>query len=203
MGENRHNLTTAVVYLNEQQKSVLQRAADRENRSLSNYLLTLGMSRAIELGLARDWKTYEDPPEGSERSSRTAIGPFASDGCLHLALHAVQFFLVVRPRRRWVPRYRALAKRAMRHNSGAVIEISAMANKTAGSGKKGSAIRCEPPFEVSEHSIQKGPRLDYCGECFTTGAVLYKCLRNTPSLDAERTSPKPQSIVSIPKSGII
>jgi uncharacterized protein (DUF1778 family) len=50
------NLTTIAVYANVTQKEMLEMAAARDNRSLSNFLLTLGMRRADELGV-----TYQNP----------------------------------------------------------------------------------------------------------------------------------------------
>jgi hypothetical protein len=47
----RTNLKALSVYLNEQQSKGLERAAALENRSVSNFLLTLGIQRAEELGI--------------------------------------------------------------------------------------------------------------------------------------------------------
>lgn len=39
------------VYANNDQKDALEQAAEKENRSLSNFLLNLGLQRALELGV--------------------------------------------------------------------------------------------------------------------------------------------------------
>lgn len=45
------SLTAVHVYLSNDQKAALEKAAAKENRSLSNYLLNLGVRRAMELGI--------------------------------------------------------------------------------------------------------------------------------------------------------
>lgn len=47
----RTNLKTVSVYVTEEQADILARAAARETRSLSNYLLALGLEKAEELGV--------------------------------------------------------------------------------------------------------------------------------------------------------
>jgi len=47
----RVGLKTVSVYVTEEQAEILRRAAEARNRSLSNYLLDLGLSDAKELGI--------------------------------------------------------------------------------------------------------------------------------------------------------
>jgi uncharacterized protein (DUF1778 family) len=49
------------VYLTEEQLQVLQKAAEEQHRSLSNYLLALGLERAAEL--SKPGKTTNDSTE--------------------------------------------------------------------------------------------------------------------------------------------
>jgi hypothetical protein len=49
----RAKLKNVSVYATEDDVAVLTRAAELERRSLSNYLLTLGLQRAEELGVQR------------------------------------------------------------------------------------------------------------------------------------------------------
>lgn len=48
----RTNLKSVSVYLNEAQMKGLTKAAQLENRSVSNYLLNLGLERAVDLGVS-------------------------------------------------------------------------------------------------------------------------------------------------------
>jgi uncharacterized protein (DUF1778 family) len=50
----RNNLRMVPVYATEAQQAILKRAAAAEHRSLSNYLLRLGLERAEALGITDD-----------------------------------------------------------------------------------------------------------------------------------------------------
>lgn len=58
-----HKLKMISVYATEEQAELLSKAAGQDNRSVSNFLLTLGIERAKELGVE------SVPPPKSKRKS--------------------------------------------------------------------------------------------------------------------------------------
>lgn len=49
----RAGVKAVSVYITDQQRDVLERAAMRENRSVSNFLLTLGLDKAEAMGIPK------------------------------------------------------------------------------------------------------------------------------------------------------
>lgn len=65
----RTNLKTLSVYVTEEQYDLLSKAAAKDRRSLSNFLLSEGLERAEELGVATSGQVHRAQPEGRKVAS--------------------------------------------------------------------------------------------------------------------------------------
>lgn len=72
----RNNLSSVHVYVTAVHKVALEKAADLDSRSLSNYLLNLGLLRAVELGvMVPGFRPNCEPLEGPVETTDALPAP--------------------------------------------------------------------------------------------------------------------------------